>query len=85
MAIHVRSVRRTTVPVVAALAVLLFVPAAAVADPPALNQNACSELLARAAIWPGGFEDHSGTTHRIVSDAYVSHLSAQPPCSSPGG
>jgi hypothetical protein len=75
---------RTTVPVVATLAVLLLAPSAAVADPPALNQDECSTLLARAALWPGGFEDESGTV-RIVSDAYVSHLSAQPPCASPEG
>jgi hypothetical protein len=76
---------RTTVPVVAILAVLLLGPSAAVADPPALNRDECSILLARAAIWPGGFEDESGTTVRLVSDAYMSRLSAQPPCSSPEG
>ena len=73
---------RTTVPVVATLAVLLLAPSAAVADPPALNVDECSALLSRAALWPGGIEDESGTV-RLVSDAYTSYLSAQPPCSSP--
>ena len=75
---------RTTVPVVTILAVLLLAPSTAVADPPALNRDECSTLLARAALWPGGFEGESGTV-RLVSDAYVSNLSAQPPCSSPEG
>jgi hypothetical protein len=83
MSIRSRAVR-TTVPVVAALSVLLFASSAAVADPPALNRDECSTLLAQAAIWPGGIETESGTI-RLVSDAYVSHLSAQPPCSSPEG
>jgi hypothetical protein len=83
MSIRPRTVR-TTVPVVATLAVLLVAPSAAVADPPALNVDECSTVLAHAVIWPGGYEDQSGTV-RLVSDAYVSHLSAQPPCSSPEG
>ena len=77
-----RRAARTTVPVIATLAVLLLAPSAAVADPPALNVDECSTLLARATLWPGGFEGESGPI-RLVSDAYVSYLSAQPPCASP--
>lgn len=83
MYVRTHTVRRTTVPVVATLAVLLLAPSAAVADPPALNRDECVTLLANATIWPGGFEDASGTQHRLVSDGYTSYLSAQPPCSSP--
>ena len=83
MSIRSRTVR-TAVPVAATLAALLLAPSAAVADPPAFNRGECSTLIARAALWPGGIETGSGTV-RFVSDAYVSHLSAQPPCSSPEG
>jgi hypothetical protein len=82
MSIRSRAIRRTAVPVAATLAALLLIPSAALADPPAFNRDECSILLARAAIWPGGIDTESGTV-RLVSDAYVSHLSAQPPCSSP--
>ena len=81
MSISRRAVR-TTVPVVATLAVLFLAPSAAVADPPAFNRDECSTLLARGALWPGEIETESGTV-RLVSDAYTSYLSAQPPCSSP--
>ena len=79
-----RSAIRTTVPVVATLAALLLVPSTATADPPALNRDPCAQLLARAAIWPGGLEDDSGTV-RLVSDAYVSYVSSQPDCTSASG
>lgn len=85
MATTARPLRRTTVSVVASLAVLLLTPGAAVADSPASDQSGCSLLLARAASWPGGFVDESGATHRLVSDAYASYLSAQPLCSSSEG
>ena len=80
MSIRARAIRRTTATAVGILAMLAVAPSAAVADPPALNRNDCSILLARAAVFPGGFESESGSV-RLVSDAYVSHLSAQPPCS----
>jgi hypothetical protein len=84
MSIPARSIRRTIPLALATLTVLFLAPPAAVAHPHELDQNACSQLLARAAIWPGGFVDEFGRPHRLVSDAYVSYLSAQPPCASPG-
>jgi hypothetical protein len=84
MSVRISSLRRTTVPVAATLAMLLLTPSAAVADKPLRDPEGCALLLARAAIWPGGFQEENGT-RRLVSDAYVSYLSAQPPCSSPEG
>jgi hypothetical protein len=77
-------IRRTAVPVAAVVAVLVLGPSVAAADPPALNRDQCSVLLARAAHWPGSMETAQGTV-RLVSDAYGSHLSAQPACTSPEG
>jgi hypothetical protein len=78
-----RSVRRTLVLPALALPVLLLTPSAASADPPALNRTPCADLLALAAVWPGDMETPRGTV-RLVSDAYVRYLEAQPPCTSPG-
>ena len=45
-------------------------------DPPALNRDDCDTALARAARWPGTFDD--GT--RLVSDAYDSYVSRSEDC-----
>jgi hypothetical protein len=81
MAAHTLRVFRVALPVLAAVTALLLAPAAAEADPPALDQEPCAALLAGAATWPGGFETPTGTV-RLVSDAYVTHLSSQPACAS---
>ena len=73
--------RRTVVLSALAVPALLLTPSAAVADPPALDRDPCSVHLARAAHWPGSLETPTGTS-RLVSDAYVTHLSSQPPCTS---
>ena len=84
MSVRSRAIHRIAVSVAASLAALLLTAPAAVADPPSLNRDECSTILARAAIWPGGYEDESDTV-RLVSDAYTSYLAAQPPCSSSEG
>ena len=60
---------------------LLLAPSAALADPPALNRDPCSVLIAHAAHWPGAT---AAGTVRLVSDAYVTHLSRQPECRTAG-
>ena len=61
----------------------LALPSTAVADPPALNRDACSTTLAQAALWPGGMGTGTSTV-RFFSDGYDSHLAARPECVSPG-
>ncbi len=78
-----RLFRRTAVPALAVVATLALAPSPAVADPPALNRDPCSVLLARAASFPGGFQDGS-RSQRLVSDAYVTYLSSQPACRTTG-
>ncbi len=78
-----RPLRRTALPALAVVATLVLPPSAAVADPPALNRDPCSVLLARAAHFPGGFQD-GPRFHRLVSDAYVTHLLSQPACPTTG-
>jgi len=52
---------------------------AALADPPALNSDACATTLARAGIWPGTMSDGDHTV-RLVSDGFDGYLSRQPSC-----
>ena len=52
---------------------------AALADPPALNSDACATTLARAGIWPGTMSDGDDTV-RLVSDGFDSYLSRQQTC-----
>ena len=68
---------RIALPVVVLTAALLA-PSAALADPPALNRDPCSVQLAPAAHFPGGYDTDAGSV-RLVSDAYVTYLSTQPP------
>ena len=73
------SVRRTAVPVLVSLATAGLIAssgAVASADPPALNRDPCATTLAGAAAWPGTLSDDV----RLVSDAYVTYLGAQPEC-----
>jgi len=74
--------RRAAVPVLVVAAALVSGPSAA-ADPPALNRDPCSVLLARAAHFPGGFQN-GPRSQRLVSDAYVTYLSSQPACRTTG-
>ena len=78
MSPHPLCVRRSSVLLLATLA-LLLTPSVAQSDPPALNRDPCSVLLAGAAHWPGSLQTGTRTV-RLVSDAYVSYLSKQPPC-----
>ena len=70
---------RLVVAIAAATAAVFLTPSAALADPPALNRDPCEVALLRAATWPGAMDASSGTV-RLVSDAYVTHLSSQPAC-----
>jgi hypothetical protein len=79
---------RTRTPLTAAALVtgaVLLVPAVAAADPPALDDRpvSCSELLTRAATFPGYVPTDDGMVH-VVSDGYVSFLMRQPECAPTG-
>ena len=54
----------------------LAAPASARVDP---AQHSCSATLARAQQFPGTIPLH-GSTYRLVSDAFVSHLAGLPSC-----
>jgi hypothetical protein len=80
-----RQLRVRRILVLPALAVpAMLLPSAAAADPPALNRDPCTAVLAGAASWPGTIETPDGTV-RLVSDGYVTHLAAQSPCGDASG
>jgi hypothetical protein len=64
---------------------VVFAPPTALADPPALDDRtpSCAAVLARAAAFPGTVPTSHGL-QRVVSDAYVSHLTASEECTSAG-
>ena len=72
----------TTAVVAAALLGTTVVLAPAAAAEPGRAQVTCAELLQDAALWPGFITLH-GTDHHVVSDAFVTHLSQQAPCTAP--
>ena len=73
------SVRRTAVPVLVSLATAGLIASSggvASAEPRPVDTDPCATTLARAAVWPGVVADGV----RLVSDAFVTHLSEQPEC-----
>jgi hypothetical protein len=81
-----RSPARTAVvtALVTGLAGAAVAGAAPAAAEPGRGDLTCAQLLERAAFWPGtvGLD---GADHRLVSDAYVTHLSRSAPCAAAAG
>jgi hypothetical protein len=74
----------TTVVAAAALLGTTLVLTPAAAAEPGRAQRTCAEVLHDAALWPGSIPLHGGT-YQVYSDAFMTHLAAQPPCTTPGG
>ncbi|MGY1726574.1 hypothetical protein ACI79J_06350 [Geodermatophilus sp. SYSU D01062] len=76
------SVRIRSACTVLAAGVVVLVPSAALADPPAGDDRtpSCSALLGQVDDWPG--TGPGGQT--LFSDAYERHLLSQPACAGTG-
>jgi hypothetical protein len=68
--------RSATLALASAVVLVGATSSVAAADPPALNEDPCATVLARAAGWPSTRSDDT----RLVSDGFVTFLSKQAPC-----